>query len=133
MFTEDDAPIIESGKMLILIDDRAPYDADYQSRKRRKFSVQVLDMRHHQDKEWNQLIEGFESSEAAREYATRRMRASVEAARGESDSETRQRWHDWGEDCGVVNGTYRGSEHLDFYIANVATWEECNYMALEPK
>jgi len=118
---------------MMLIDPSPLYDDGKFKEKKKTYSVKVLSMRDNQDDDLNYFVHGFESLEEATEYATRRMRASVEAARGESDVATRQCWFEWGEDCGVVSGTYRGSEYLDFYVANVATEEECDYMVLEPR
>ena len=118
---------------MMLIDPSPLYDDGTFKEKKKTYSVKVLSMRDNQDDDLNYFVHGFESLEEATEYATRRMRASVEAARGESDVATRQCWFESGEDCGVVSGTYRGSEHLDFYIANVATEEEDDYMVLEPR
>jgi hypothetical protein len=99
------------------------------------WSVQVIDMFNYMDPEdGERLVQGFESSEAAIEYARRRTRDSLEELRSSSAdaADLRSRWYMFGEDC-VANGTgYWGSSELDRFIANPATPEEADWASLEP-
>ena len=126
----------EKSEFFGIIDRPAPYDVWYSDGRRRirGYSVKVLDMRHYQDKEWESTVHGFETVEAATEYASRRMRASVEKARGDcTDAEAiRRHWFAWGEDCLVIFA-YKGSEDLDFFLANPGSPEECDYRSIEPR
>lgn len=98
------------------------------------FSVRILDMFHHGDPDEEFTISGFKTFEAAREYARRRTRDSVEENRPLSTSpqELREQWFMFGEDCLVLGGEYSGFEELDFFITNPATAEERDYVSLKP-
>jgi hypothetical protein len=99
------------------------------------WSVLVLDMFNYMDPEdGEQLVEGFESLEAANEYARRRVRSSVEEMRPTAnDAEgIRSQWFMFGEDCVVIGGGYKGLDELDDYIANPATPEEIDWASLTP-
>ena len=121
-------------RMLILIDTVAPYDVEVKAGAR-SYSVLVLDMREYRTDEWTELITGFASIEVATEYATRRIRASIEDIRETHSNpvDIRRVWFEFGDDCVVIGGNYRGSAHLSTYIENVAVGEECAYWALEPR
>jgi hypothetical protein len=84
--------------------------------------------------EGQQVVEGFESPEAAIEYARRRMRRSLEAQRPASTNpaELRSRWFMFGEDCNAVGAGYWASSELDTFIARAATPEEVDWVSLDP-
>lgn len=100
------------------------------------FSVLVMDMYHYMDKDEETMVGGFKTFEAAREYARRRTRDSVEEERPASTSpkDLHDRWFMFGEDCMVIGGKkYSGEEELDFFIANPATPEERDWASLQPR
>jgi hypothetical protein len=100
-----------------------------------QWQVKVVDMFNYMDpEEGGRLVQGFESPEAAIEYARRRTRDSLEELRSSSAdaADLRSRWYMFGEDC-VANGTgYWASSELDTFIANPATPEEADWASLEP-
>ena len=98
------------------------------------FSVLVIDMAHYDAGE-DAVVRGFQTFGAAKEYARRRVRASVEELRapGQSKAELRRLWHIFGEDA-LVNGgaeSYAGSHELDYFIAHPATEEERDWQAVK--
>ena len=95
------------------------------------FSVLVLDMHHYMDEDENFTVHGFATAELAREYARRRTRSSLEESRCADPEATKRAWFDWGEDC--LAGDYKGYSELDFFIANPATGDECDFVAIEPR
>ena len=99
------------------------------------YTVLVLDMFHPHEPDEEIEISGFETLEAAREYAHRRTRASVEALRPDCNSakELRELWYTYGEDCIVIGGDYAGASELDYFIEHPATAEEQNCKALDPR
>jgi hypothetical protein len=84
--------------------------------------------------EGRQVVEGFESPEAAIEYARRRMRRSLEAQRlaSTNPAELRSRWFMFGEDCNAVGTGYWASSELDTFIDCGATPEEVDWVSLDP-
>jgi hypothetical protein len=102
---------------------------------RKGFSVLVLDNSHLYDKNEEITVAGFPTLEAAREYARRRTRNSLEELRGNSTDEREiyDLWLMYGETCIVVGGDYRGSSEVDFFISNPADAEEQDWQALTPK
>src|ERR1700677_5385664 len=87
-----------------------------------KFAVLVIDMFHY-DEDEDFRVGWFPGLEAAREYARRRTRHTVEENRpaGTSPEELRDRCFDFGEDCKVVGDSYAAFQELDFFIAHPAT------------
>ncbi len=83
------------------------------------YSVLIIDMAHY-DAEEEQTIGGFQTFEAAKAYARRFVRRSVEDLRAphQSAEELRRLWHVFGEDALVVGGEerYAGSHDLDYFI-----------------
>ena len=98
------------------------------------YKVLVIDMFHYGDPEEEMVISGFPSMEAAREYARRRTRNSVEELRSEAKSpeELRERWFAYGEDCVVIQGDYAGGKELDYFIQHPATEAERDWESLTP-
>jgi hypothetical protein len=96
------------------------------------YSVYVIDM-YHYDKDEDFTVHGFATLEVAKEYARRRTRSSVEESRCKDPESTSRAWHQWGESCFVVGGDYSANTELDFFIANKATPEECDFASIEPK
>ena len=96
------------------------------------WSVLVIDMFHY-DADDEQIVRGFPTFDAAKEYARRRTRDSLEELRkpGITPEELRRMWHSFGEDCLVIGGGYAGLSELDFFIANPATSEERDWQAAE--
>ena len=98
------------------------------------FSVLVIDMAHYDAGE-DTVVRGFQTFEAAKEYARRRVRASVEELRapGQSKEELRRLWHIFGEDAAVIGGDerYAGSHELDYFIAHPATDDERDWQAFK--
>jgi hypothetical protein len=101
--------------------------------KPKTFSVLVYDMYDYGDVA---TVNGFKTFEAAREYARRRTRDSVENERRSSTDAKglRDRWFMFGEDCQVIGGEkYSGEEELDFFNADPATPGERNWLSLTPR
>jgi hypothetical protein len=99
------------------------------------WSVLVVDMFNYLDpEEGRQVVEGFESPEAAIEYARRRMRGSLEEQRPSASSaaDLRSRWYMFGEDCSAIGTGYWASSEVDTFVANPATPDEIDWVALEP-
>ena len=98
------------------------------------FSVLVIDMAHYDAGE-ETVVRGFPTFEAAKEYARRRVRDSVEELRapGQSRAELRRLWHIFGEDALVTGGEerYAGSHELDYFIAHPATEDERDWQAIK--
>lgn len=99
------------------------------------YSVLVIDMFHHGDPDEEITVSGFKTLDAAREYARRRTRDSLENFRAETKSlqELRDRWFAYGEDCIVIQGDYAGSSELDKFLQQPATEEERDWASLKPK
>src|ERR1017187_6155405 len=100
--------------------------------KTKTFTVLVIDMYDYPDGQTT--VTGFKTLEAAREYARRRTRDSVEAERPGSTSakDLKDRWYLFGEDCVVISGDYSGGSELDFFIAHKATKKERDWVSLSP-
>jgi hypothetical protein len=100
-----------------------------------KFSVLVLDNYHFANEDEEILVTGFSTLEAAREYARRRTRDSMEELRAGSSStkDLRDRWSLFGENCLVVGGDYAGGSELEFFAESPASPEEINWLSLKPK
>lgn len=96
------------------------------------WSVLVIDMFHY-DPDEETAVRGFRTPEAAKEYARRRTRDSLEELRKPdvTAEELRKMWYSFGEDCLVIGGDYAGLSELDFFIANPATPEERDWEAVE--
>lgn len=97
------------------------------------YSVLVLDNFHFTDEDEEITVSGFPTLEAAREYARRRTRDSVEEFREKSTSESNlyELWSMFGESCVVIGGDYAGSSEVRFFISNPASAEERDWTALE--
>ena len=87
----------------------------------------------HHDPDDDMIVRGFATFDAAREYARRRARDSLEELRkaGITDEELRRMWYSFGEDCLVIGGDYASVSDLDFFVANPATTEERDWRAME--
>ena len=98
------------------------------------FSVLVIDMAHYGAGE-DTVVRGFPTFEAAKEYARRRVRDSVEELRapGQSKEELRRLWLVFGEDALVTGGEehYTASHELDYFIAHPATDDERDWQAVK--
>ena len=68
------------------------------------WDVIIFDRYHHGEPDGEFLIEGFPSRELAREYATRRVRDSIEELRtaDQSEEEIRKLWNAYGESACAV-------------------------------
>jgi len=114
--------------------DLIPNQADSTGSERTYF-VRVIDNFHRTDPEEEFEVEGFPTLEAAREYAMRRVRSSIEGLRkpGQSKEELYHSWKALGEEAVVEEGEYMGMVHFDTFCRNPATEEETNYLALDPR
>jgi hypothetical protein len=99
------------------------------------YSVLVFDMAHTGLEDGEHIVPGFATLDAARLYARRRTRASVEELRkpGIAPADLRKLWYLYGEDCTVLGDDYAGASELDRFIAEPAEAEDCNWTALAPK
>jgi hypothetical protein len=97
------------------------------------FSVLIVDLAHHDPAE-DYAKRGFASLEAAVEFARRWVRDSVEEFRSsaKSSEELRKAWFIFGEDAIVIGGNYKGSDEIDFFIANPATPQQRDWQSLDP-
>jgi tetratricopeptide (TPR) repeat protein len=95
-------------------------------------AVLVIDMFHY-DPEEDIVVGGFQTLELAREYARRRTRDSLEAHRGKAKDreELRKMWYMSGEDCIVLDDSYKGSSELDYFLDNPASEEERNWSRID--
>lgn len=98
------------------------------------YSVIVFDMAHTGQEDGEHVVSGFATLDAARLYARRRTRASVEELRkpGIADADLRKLWYLYGEDCKVMGDDYSGAAELDRFIAEPARDEDCDWMTLAP-
>lgn len=94
--------------------------------------VLVIDMFHYQMPEDEMVISGFPTEEMAAEYARRRTRDSLEELRepGMNRKTLRERWLTFGEDCLVLDGSYKGFSEIDFFCDHPATAEERDWVGL---
>ncbi len=97
------------------------------------YSVLIIDMFHYDD-ESNFRIDGFPTPEAAKEFARRWVRDSVEELRaaGQTAEELRSMWFTFGEDATALGQRYAGSHELDYFVAHPATAEERDWQSLHP-
>jgi hypothetical protein len=95
----------------------------------------VFDMAHTGLEDGEYAVSGFATLAAARLYARRRTRASVEELRkpGIADADLRKLWYLYGEDCTVLGDSYSGPAELDRFIAEPAPSEDCDFTALIPR
>jgi hypothetical protein len=101
---------------------------------RKEYGVRVIDNFHrHDPDEWFE-ISGFATVAAAREYAIRRVRSSMEQFRkpDTTPDELRRAWASMGEEV-IVEGESIGAEHMERFIAEPPQPGECDYLSLEPK
>jgi hypothetical protein len=100
----------------------------------RTYSVLVMDMFHYMDPDEEITISGFPTLDAAREYARRRTRDSLEELCPETGSanELRELWFAYGEDCIVMNGNYAGGNELAYFIDHPAIEAERDWKSLTP-
>jgi hypothetical protein len=102
------------------------------------YRVLVLDNFHIFDPEEQDevLLAGFPSFEAAREYARRRTRASLEEMRkpDQAREELRFMWFQFGESAQAIGrepgSTYYASADIDFFIDNPASEKERDWAGL---
>ena len=94
------------------------------------WAVIIFDRFHHGDPEGEFLIEGFPSRELAREYASRRVRDSIEELRtaGQSEEEIRKLWNAYGESACVVGDDGYPNE-IDTWLREIATAEQRDWQA----
>ena len=97
------------------------------------YAVLIVDMFHYDD-ESNYRIEGFPTPEAAKEFARRWVRDSVEELRaaGQTAKKLRSMWYAFGEDALALGQQYAGSQELDYFVAHPATAEERDWQSLRP-
>jgi hypothetical protein len=90
------------------------------------YSVVIIDRFHFMNEDEEIIKSGFPTLEAARDYARRVTRDSVEGFREQSKSESdlRELWSMFGEDGLVIGDGYAGSSELDFFISNPAKAKE---------
>ncbi len=93
--------------------------------KKESFTVLIID-NFHMDPEEDYLIEGFPTKDLAVEFARRWVRESLEENRKKAKTaeEIRKTWRAFGENAVVLDGNYRGSSELDYFILNPATKKE---------
>lgn len=98
-------------------------------------SVLVFDMARSGQPDGERIVPGFTDVAAARAYAEARIRASVEELRTADipAAELRSLWYLYGEDCSVLDDTFRGSDMLDLYIEIPASPGECDWAVLTPR
>jgi hypothetical protein len=94
------------------------------------WDVIVFDRFHHGEPDGEFLIEGFPSHELAREYATRRVRDSIEELRksDQSEEEIRKLWSAYGESVCVV-GDDGDLDEIDTWLREIATAEQRDWQA----
>lgn len=99
------------------------------------YSVIVFDMARTGKSDGERIISGFETLEAATDYAIARVRASVEELRGSAipADELKRLWTIFGEDCRVLDSPVRAGELVDMFIAAPAQAGECDWPALAPR
>lgn len=102
--------------------------------KGKHYSVLIID-NFHMEPESDYVIEGFPTLELAIEFARRWVRNSLEHQRkkNQSKEELRKMWYSFGEDAVVLDGDYRGSSELDFFIDHPATSREQDWKAIKKK
>ena len=78
------------------------------------------------DPEEDYIIDGFPTIELAVEFARRWVRESLEENRKKDKTaeEIKKMWRTFGEDAVVLDGNYRGSSELDYFVLNPATKKE---------
>jgi hypothetical protein len=82
------------------------------------------------DDEW--VVDGFQTAEAAREYARRFIRARLERMRQADAEETLSQYYAFGEYASAIDLDTR--EWVQWCIANPATRpEHTDYAALDPR
>jgi hypothetical protein len=99
------------------------------------YAILVFDMAHTGLEDGEHVVPGFATLDAARLYARRRTRASVEELRkpGIADADLRQLWYLYGEDCTVLGDHYAGASELDSFIAEPAQGDDCDWTTLTPR
>jgi hypothetical protein len=97
---------------------------------RATWAVIIFDRFHHGEPDREFLIEGFPSHELAREYATRRVRDSIEELRTDSQSEDeiRKLWNAYGESA-CVAGDDGYPDEIDTWLREIATAEQRDWQA----
>jgi hypothetical protein len=97
------------------------------------FAVLIIDMFHH-DEESDFRIDGFPTAEAAKEFARRWVRDSVEELRapGQTAAELRNLWFTFGEDVLALGLQYAGSQELDYFVIHPAMPQERDWQSLHP-
>lgn len=93
--------------------------------KKENFAVLIIDNFHMDPKE-DYIIDGFPTKELAIEFARRWVRDSLEESREKAKTveEIKKMWRTFGENAVVLDGNYKGSSELDFFIENPATKKE---------
>jgi hypothetical protein len=94
------------------------------------WTVIIFDRFHHGEPDGELLIEGFPSRELAREYASRRVRDSIEELRtaNQSEEEIRKLWNAYGESACVV-GDDGEQDEIDIWLRETATAEQRDWQA----
>ncbi len=97
--------------------------------------VLVIDLKHEPESGSDLLVKGFPDQEAAKEYARRRVRDSIEELRSQGTSTTKLRklWLIYGEDASVVKGNYKASSELDAFLRRPAGPQERDWRSLETR
>ena len=93
-------------------------------------AVVIFDRFRHGEPDGEFLIEGFPSRELAREYASRRVRDSIEELRAsdQSEEEIRKLWNAYGESACVV-GDDGDPNEIDAWLRETATSEQRDWQA----
>jgi hypothetical protein len=94
------------------------------------WDVIVFDRFRHGEPDGEFLIEGFASCELAREYATCRVRDSIEELRAsdQSEEEIRKLWNAYGESACVV-GDDGYQDETGVWLREIATDEQRDWQA----
>nr|MCZ7662870.1 hypothetical protein [Thermoleophilia bacterium] len=101
-------------------------------------TVIVCDLFHAAEPDHEHTVTGFDSWEAAVEYARRRVRDSLEGLRqpGQSGQALRDIWRSFGEDARAIDADtdriYVASSELARFMSNPATPTERDWLALQP-
>jgi hypothetical protein len=94
------------------------------------WDVMVFDRAHQGESDGEFVVRGFPSRELAREYATRRVRDSIEELRksGQSEEELREIWNLYGESARVL-GDDGYQDEIGAWIREIATGEQRDWQA----
>jgi hypothetical protein len=100
------------------------------------FSVRIMDLSGANGSDPVEVVKGFPSLMQANAFARRYVRDSIERCRtrGMSAAALRDTWFLYGEDAVVEGeGGWRSANELPGFLANVASAEDRNWRALDPR